>query len=448
MNSSQAERQHQAVIDIFRAGVAAVEPEKALQRVLACRGDNLQFGERRPKKISFADFRNLFVVGFGKAGYPMAAAAEKILGDRIRDGVVIVKHGHRADASFKHIRIFEAGHPEPDAAGCRAAEHLMRLLDRAGERDLILVLVSGGGSALLSAPVAEIALADLQNLNRYLLGCGAAIDEINAVRKHVSTVKGGLAARRAWPARVVEFTLSDVVGDDPGTIASGPFAPDPTSFADARDVLEHYDLWDEVPASVRRVLQAGCGGDRDETPKPGEEIFKRVTRIFCGSNRMAQEAAAAKAHALGYTVCFLPEPLVGDVQDAAHRLWRFACRKRNDCSGPLCVIAGGETTVVLGANPGKGGRNQELATWLALELAGRRDVVALSAGTDGNDGPTDAAGAVVDGETVAVMRAAGMDAQAYCRDHNVYPLLDAVGALIRTGPTNTNVMDLQVVLFQ
>jgi len=386
------------------------------------------------------------VVGAGKASGAMAAAAEAVLGDAIADGFVVVKDGYRA--ATHRIRIVEAGHPVPDARGESAAREIRAVAEAAGADDLLLVLVSGGGSALTPAPVPPITLGDKQAMTRLLLAAGANINQLNAIRKHCSLLKGGQLARAAAPARVHALLLSDVIGDPLDVIASGPTAPDASTFGEALAILRRFDLLERAPASIVDRLERGERGELPETPKPDDPIFRRVTNVVIGNNALVVDAAAARARALGYAPHVLTRSLEGEAREAAGRLVALAREiqaGRGPVGAPACVIAGGETTVTVRGR-GRGGRCQEFGLAAALALDGVDGIAALAAGTDGTDGPTDAAGALVDGGSVARARAHGLDPAARLEDNDSNPVLAAAGDLVVTGPTNTNLLDLYLLM--
>ena len=369
----------------------------------------------------------------------MAAVAEEVVGGRIADGFVVVKDGH--GARVRRVKISEAGHPVPDERGLAASARLLELARSAREDDLVLFLVSGGASALTPAPAPPITLAEKQEVTRLLLASGATIGELNAVRKHLSLFKGGQLARAAWPATVLTLALSDVIGDPLDVIASGPTAPDPTTFADAREVLVRRGLAGRVPASIARRFEAGLRGEIEETPKPGDRLFGRVTTIVIGNNGLITDAAVATASRLGYRPHLATRELQGEARDVARDLVARARR----LEPPACLIAGGETTVTV-TGRGKGGRCQEFALSAALELLPTDRITILAAGTDGTDGPTDAAGAIVDAGSVGRGAAAGADARQALKDNDAYRFLGASGDLLVSGPTRTNLLDLYVVL--
>jgi len=385
----------------------------------------------------------LIVVGAGKAGAAMAAAVEEALGPRVDDGVVAVKDQHLAPT--RRVRLIEAGHPVPDERGAAAAREIVATAEPAGSDDLVLVLISGGASALLPAPAPPITLGDKQAVTRLLLAAGANINQLNAVRKHLSLLKGGQLARAAAPARVHALLLSDVIGDPLDVIGSGPTAPDVSTFADARAVLDTFGVVDRAPASVVERIARGARGEIAETPKPEDPLFGRVENVVIGNNGLVVEAAAARAAELGYTPHVLTRALEGEARVVAKQWVELARRiaaRQGPVAPPACVIAGGETTVTV-RGEGRGGRCQEFALAAALEVDRLDSMVVLAAGTDGSDGPTDAAGAMVDGATAE--RAADSLGDALA-DHNAYPLFAELGDLVTTGSTGTNVMDLHLIL--
>lgn len=386
--------------------------------------------------------RRVLVIGAGKASAAMAEKAEEILGDRIERGWVNTKRGH--GAALRRVRCQECGHPVPDAAGLEGARQIAEIAKEAGEGDLVLFLLSGGASALLPLPAQGVSLSDKQAVTRLLLQSGADIQEMNAVRKHLSSIKGGRLARLAAPARVLSLILSDVVGDDLGTIGSGPTAPDASTFEDARNVLKRRKIWDQAPETVRQTLERG----EDETPKPGSPIFDNVSNRIVGNNRQALEAARNAATGLGFHTLLLSSTVTGETRDIARvhaSILREICQTGQPVRRPACIITGGETTVTVRGS-GKGGRNQEFALAAALELQGLTEVLALSFGTDGTDGSTDAAGAFADESTVRRAEDAGLDARGRLDNNDSYPVFKVLGDLIVTGPTRTNVMDIHLLL--
>lgn len=428
---------------IFRAGLEAVDPRKAVERVLSRRGSELTVAGR---SYSLGSYERVFVIGAGKAAAPMASALERLLGERLTAGSITVKYGH--SAPLKKVEIREAGHPIPDQEGMRGAEAISRIAGRAGERDLVFCVISGGGSALLVSPAEGVRLQEKQAVTSELLACGASIDEINAVRKHLSAVKGGQLARACSPATVVTLILSDVVGDPLDVIASGPTVPDSTTFGDCLEIVRRYDLAGRLPGSVLKRIEAGAAGRVPETPKKGEKVFERVQNEIVGSNLAAVLAAARRAESLGYRPLVLSTRIEGETREAARvhaAIFREVRATGLPVAPPACILSGGETTVTL-KGKGKGGRNQEFALAVALHIQGEDSIFFLSGGTDGTDGPTDAAGAFADGTTVKRAQALNREARQALDANDSYPFFHALGDLMMTGPTNTNVMDLRIGL--
>lgn len=412
---------------IFQAALKAADPAAAVLRYL----------HLDPKT-----YRNIFVIGAGKASAQMARAVERSLGTRITGGEINVKDGH--GAALRRIKINECRHPMPDARGVAGARRIAKIASQAGPDDLIICLISGGASALLPFPAPPITLAEKQQTTRLLLHCGANIHEINCVRKHISRIKGGQLARLAYPASLVTLILSDVIGDDLDVIGSGPTVPDPSTFAEARAIFEKYRLWNKLPAAVRDRLTSAV----EETPKPGDKIFEKTRNVIVGSNALAVDAAALEARRLGFHTLVLSTFVEGEAREVG-RL-HAAIAKEILASGrpvqrPACVISGGETTVTI-RGTGMGGRNQEFALAAALEIGGLRDTLILSGGTDGTDGPTDATGAIADGTTLARAQALGLNAAAFLANNDSYHFFEPLGDLIKTGPTGTNVADIHLIL--
>jgi glycerate 2-kinase len=429
---------------IFRAGVAAAAAGNAVRRHLSITGGFLKPGNLR---FALKDFDRVFLIAAGKAASDMAAAIEEILGEHLSAGIAVTKHGHTI-SRVRRTEVIQAGHPIPDVAGFEASLKIQKLLRELNARDLLLVAISGGASALLGAPAAPVTLRDKQRTTDLLLRAGASICELNAVRKHLSTLKGGRLAALAFPATVVGLLLSDVIGDPVDVIGSGLTAPDPSTFPDAIALLAKFDVLRRVPRSVRSRLEAGVRGEIPETPKPGDQLFKRVHNVVVGSNRLALEAAAREARTLGYRPLILSSTMQGETREVARvhtQILREVVVSGNPVARPACILSGGETTVTVRGD-GVGGRNQEFALVAAIELCGVSNVVVLSAGTDGTDGPTDAAGAIATGQTLERARRKGLDAAAHLLQNNSYPFFDTLGDLIKTGPTGTNVMDLHLLL--
>lgn len=434
----------QTLQEIFKAGLQAVMPDEAVHRLVHLDGSRLHVGERA---FDLTRFGRIHVIGAGKGAAPMAQALEEILGERIDGGDVIVKYGHTR--SLKRIRLHEASHPVPDEAGLAATETLLAKIGECREDDLILAVFAGGASALTAAPIPPVTLAEKQETTRQLLACGADIKEINTLRKHLSQIKGGRLAARIEPATLVCLIVSDVVGNDLSAIGSGPAAPDPSSYADCLEIVARYHLADRLPASVMDVLREGLAGERPETPKEGK-VFERVHNLIIADNAGALQAAASRAGELGYASLILTSSMEGEAREVAKLLAAIA-RESSTMARPIkppaCLLAGGETTVTI-QGEGKGGRNQELALALAIALDGEEKIHALCAGTDGTDGPTDAAGACVSGDTVQRAASMGCNAREHLANNDAYPFFSTTGDLLITGPTLTNVMDLTIILLE
>ncbi len=430
-------------MSIFRSALEAADPAKAVLRHVKVEDDTMIAGKKRYRLSSF---RRIYVVGAGKASAAMAQALEKLLGARIHGGLVNVKYGHVA--KLRRVELNECGHPVPDQSGVDGARGIATLAREAQTGDLVICVISGGGSALLPSPAPPVTLEEKQSTTRLLLECGATIHEINAVRKHISAIKGGRLAELASPATVLSLLLSDVIGDNLDVIGSGPTAPDASTFTGALNILGKYRISERVPASVRERLEQGRAGVINETPKPGAPVFGRVQNLLVGSNVLAVNAAVNCARALGYRTLVLSTFIEGETRDVAGvhaAIAKEIHASRRPLAPPACIVSGGETTVTIRGD-GLGGRNQEFALAAAFGIDGLPATVILSGGTDGTDGPTDAAGAVVDGNTLSRARKAGLDAAASLARNDSYRFFDALGDLIRTGPTNTNVMDVRVAL--
>ena len=394
-------------------------------------------------------YRRVVVVGTGKASMAMAGAAELLLGDHLDQGLVVMPHGYRATLPPSQrapvtIDVVEAGHPVPDRAGVEAAARVLTLAASCTEDDLLLVLISGGGSALWPAPAEGLSLEDIQATVRLLLRSGADIHQMNTLRKHLSRIKGGHLAAAAFPATMLALVISDVVGDDRSVIASGPTVPDTSTYAGAVAVLDEYGLMECVPSPVRNHLLRGRRDLLPETPKPGDDRFVRTQTLVLGSNREALEATRAVAAQRGYAAQVVARDLVGEARDIGRVVARQAMEVEAD--RPVCLLWGGETTVTV-TGSGRGGRNQEVALAAALELdSSNCRVVVLSGGTDGIDGPTDAAGAWATPQTVAKARALGLDPADYLANNDAYAFFEQARGLLKPGPTHTNVMDVLIAL--
>ncbi len=442
-HSLRAQPHGAALRTILAAALDAVEPGAAVARQLQVVGSELEVaGRRYPLGAG-----RIVVVGAGKAGAPMAAAVYAALGGRVSAGLVVVKAGHAGPwaAQCGPIRLVEAGHPVPDRRGVAGAAALRALVADLSAADLVLVLLSGGGSALLTLPAPPLTLPALQALNTALLRCGAPIGAVNAVRKHCTLLGGGQLARLAQPAQVATLIMSDVVGAPLDVIASGPTVPDPTTYAAALAIIARYDLATTLPASIVAHLRAGAAGRRPETAKPADLDWRRVHTAVIAGNGQAADAAAAAAHALGWAPLVLTTTLEGEARTVGQAL---AAQARElaapPTAPPTLLIASGETTVTVRGS-GRGGRNQELALAAVPGLAGLDHTTLVALATDGGDGPTDAAGAVVTGATLGRATALGLDPADFLQRSDSYTFFAALGDLLRPGPTLTNVNDLILV---
>lgn len=453
--------QRARIREIFGAAVRRVDPDAMIRTVMSLTENILSIRtEQESASYDLSGFSRIVVVGAGKASARMGRAVENILGDRIDAGVIAVKPGH--GETLTRIDLVEAGHPVPNDGSVLAGRRIAEILDKADERTFVLSLISGGGSALLTLPFDTepyaISLEDMQATTQALLASGANIREINTIRKHLSAIKGGRAAARSHPATMVSLILSDVVGDDLSSIASGLTSPDAGTFADAMAIVGRYGIVDTVPAPVVALLRAGVAGEVPDTPKEGSPVFARTRNILIGTNAQALIAARKRAFELGFNPLVLSSRIEGEAREVA-RFYEAIARDLVRFDGdpavtpvalPACVIAGGETTVTLRGD-GLGGRNQEMALAFLTRIAdatGVERITFFSGGTDGNDGPTDAAGGWVDADAIAKLAASDLDAGAYLANNDAYHLLDAIGALEKTGPTNTNVCDIQVIVVE
>ena len=440
-NSIKKMRTH--ALEIFYQGLNAVKPQPAIETHCHVNSTVLTVDSQ---SYDLSSFKHIWVVGAGKAAASMASALEHLLGDSISGGWITVKYDHLAP--LKTINILEAGHPIPDKNGITGTRNIMNVASSATPEDLVICLISGGGSALLPLPAEGLTLEDKQSTVKALLACGATIHEINTLRKHLSAIKGGQLAQKVHPATLITLILSDVVGDNLDVIASGPTVPDETTFEDCIAVIKKYDLEDKLPQAVITHLQNGAAGKIPETPKPHMPFFQNSQNIIIGSNFMALMAAEQKAKDLGYDTMVLSSQLEGDTAESA----KFHCAiakgilsSGHPVNPPACILSGGETTVKL-KGTGLGGRNQEFALVSAFEIHNQNNIVVLSAGTDGTDGPTDAAGAVSDNHTIDKAVSENLNSEAYLTNNDSYHFFKQLDDLVITGPTLTNVMDLRILL--
>lgn len=432
---------------IIDAALAAVDPYWAIKRVVQTHAAGLKIGQQH---YGLDKYQRVVLVGLGKAAYPMAVAMEELLGNQLETGIIVTKDGYAKSANgaklqpLRRTQVYETGHPLPDERGIAAAQEIIRLLDKLGKDDLVIFLISGGGSALLTCPVPGVSLADLQDLTNLLLRSGATINQLNTLRKHLDIVKGGGLARLAAPATMVTLILSDVIGDPLDVIASGTTVPDNSTYQDAWSILDQFDLGAAVPESVLFQLDKGRQGAIPETLKPGDPIFDRTQQVIIGNNYEAASAAAIQARESGMNTLLLTSFLQGEARELGRMVAALARQVQatgEPVKPPACIIAGGETTVTVRGD-GKGGRNQELALGALEEMAGLPGMLLLALATDGGDGPTDAAGAVVTGESLDRALKLGLKPQSYLERNDAYTFFDNLGDLLKPGPTQTNVNDL------
>jgi glycerate 2-kinase len=427
----------------LESALNAVDPKQIIKSKLLLKNSALHVNGY---SIDLKKFKNIYVVGGGKASGSMAEALEQILGNSITKGLVNVPL--RSKNKTDIIKLHEASHPIPDEAGVEGTRLMLEMVEQAKEDDLVICLISGGGSSLMPLPRGKISIADKKKITNALLRCGATINEINTVRKHISDFKGGWLAKKAYPATILNLILSDVVGDPLDFIASGPTVPDSTLFSDAVKVLEKYRLWSKAPAAIRKVLSNGEKGLIPETPKADEEAFKRVYNVVVGNNRLASLTAQENLKSEGLNTLLLTATLEGEARHVGVVLASIAREvyaSANPIPKPAGIIAGGETTVTV-TGKGLGGRNQEIALAAMQNLKGMNGLVVASLSTDGVDGPTDAAGAIADGKTLVRAAKMGLTSEKYLAENDSYHFFSKLGDLIFTGPTGTNVNDVSVIV--
>ncbi|MCG8333312.1 MAG: glycerate kinase [Proteobacteria bacterium] len=446
---------------IFEAGLSHVDPFRLILDSVSIQGSELLIRrDGADFALDMSPFEEIVVIGFGKATAKMALALEELLGDKISVGLISVKYGHTEELSY--IETIEAGHPVPDENGIKAAKAISELASQANQKTLVFTLISGGGSALIPLPAEadletesiHLTLAEKQNVTKVLLECGADITEINCVRKHLSGIKGGRLAEKLMPATSINLILSDVVGDRLDTIASGATSPDDTSFRNVAQIFEKYDITDRMPKTALKLLQAGIKGHFPETPKQDSVVFNNCYNFLVGTNYLALQAAKKKSEELGYETRIFTSMLTGEAREVAKAICAIAKEayvRKKPGSPAKCLLFGGETTVTI-KGAGKGGRNQEIALAVLAEMAAHRDVMYniwfLSASTDGNDGPTDAAGAFADMTVLEKAEDYQLSIDHYLKNNDSYHFFEKLKGLLKTGPTNTNVCDIQIFIIE
>ena len=430
-------------LDSLESALNAVDPKRIIKSRISLQNSVLKVNGY---SFDLKRFKHVYVVGGGKASGSMAEALEQILSEHITDGFINIPRGTKHKT--KVIKLHETSHPIPDETGVEGTRRILEIAEKAGENDLVICLISGGGSSLMPLPRGDISIVDKKKITEALLKCGATINEINTVRKHISDFKGGWLAKKAYPATVLNLILSDVIGDPLDFIASGPTVPDSTTFHEAVKILKKYELWNTVPESIRKVLSDGEKGLIPETPKADDQVFKKVFTVVVGNNRFASLAACESLRSNGLNTLLLTSTLEGEARHVGTVLASIAREisiSQNPVSKPAGIVAGGETTVTV-KGKGLGGRNQEIALSAALKLEGMNGVVLASLSTDGVDGPTDAAGAIVDGKTLERAANKGLNPEEFLAENNSYNFFSELGDLIFTGPTGTNVNDVSVII--
>ncbi|KXA89888.1 hypothetical protein AKJ57_04740 [candidate division MSBL1 archaeon SCGC-AAA259A05] len=423
-------------------GIRGAHPKRSIRNHASVSGTKLHiFGE----ELDLSKFKNVWILGAGKASHQMAEEIESGLEERITGGKIVTKYGY-GKKNLGNVDTLEAGHPIPDENGLKAGKEVLQLAKDSGERDLVINLISGGGSALLCAPVDGIKLEEIKETTDLLVSCGASIDEINSVRKHISRVKGGKLASAIHPAKTISLIVSDVVGDDLEIISSGPTAPDGTTFEDARKTLERYSLMEKVPQSIIENLN---GRENEETLKEGDFGDLDVTNLIISSNDVATEAAAEKGREMGLDTLILSRMIEGESREvgiATGGIVRDIVRSNTPLKPPCLLISGGETTVTIEEGKGEGGPNQEFVLGAAQKISGVEKVAIAAVDTDGTDGPTDVAGGIVDGKTVERLKDTGLELEEVLRTHDAKSALEGINDVLVTGPTGTNVTDLRVAV--
>jgi len=433
------------VIQALNEALHAANPKTILKEKIKLKGSDLIVDS---VKLDLSRYERILIIGGGKASAGMAVAIEQILGERITAGIVNIPDYLKPRPKSNRIEFHDATHPIPSSKGVDGVRKMLKLVGEPSIKDLVICLISGGGSALLPLPLETLTLSDERNITKLLLQSGAKISEINTVRKHLSAIKGGRLAQKLYPATILSLIISDVVGDRLDAIASGPTVPDSTTYADTKEILMRYSLWNKVSSRIKNAVNLGVSDRSRETPKPDSKVFNHVFNVLIGTNKQSCVAAARYLKKLGYNTSVLSTHIQGEAKDVGTIFAGILSDMRTNgfpISSPAAIIAGGETTVTL-AGHGKGGRNQELVLSAAFGIDKLPNVIFASMGTDGVDGPTDAAGAIADTETLDRARKLGMDAELFLRSHDSYNIFKRLGDLIITGPTGTNVNDIMILV--
>lgn len=437
---------HELILRLLEIGIKVADAENAIKKTITLKDNKLII---QGKCFNLNNFEKIVVIGAGKASGRMAKALEELLYDKIYKGIVLVPEEITRKYRLEKIKLLPSDHPIPSERGVNSAKELVKLVEETkSKKTLFIVLLSGGGSALMPLPANSISIEDVKELTSLLLKCGATIDEINCVRKHISRIKGGQLARLCYPSTVVSLIISDVVGDKVDVIASGPTAPDPTTFEDAVNILKKYSIYRSVPQSIINYLEKGKKGIVPETPKPGDIIFSRVFNFIIASNRESLLNMAKVASSMGYNTLILSSQIEGEARHVGiviASICKEILQSNHPIPKPALIFAGGETTVTVKGR-GKGGRNQELALSAAIKIADCKGIYIASMGSDGIDGITDAAGAIVDSSTCSRALSMGLNPIKYLENNDSYTFFKKVGGLIITGYTETNVNDFIIGL--
>jgi len=445
MNENLLNKHRKDAISFFYVGIKAASPYNFIPNNILLEENILTISDinGKSKLFDLKNYNRITVIGAGKASTSMAHEVEKILDDNIDEGLVVTKYNFRSQ--LKRIQALKASHPLPDKKGIEASKKIVEICNNANEDDLIINLISGGASSLLPYRTDNITLEDKIKTTETLLRAGATIQELNTVRKHISAIKGGLLAKYVYPATMINLIISDVIGDQLDVIGSGFTVPDPTTFEDSWNVVIKYKLENKIPHSVKSYLRDGMKGKAPETPKPGNPLFNNVHNLIIGNNGLALSAIKTAAEEKGYNAKIISSTLEGEAKIAGKFIAHLAKEYSLSEENPVCLIFGGETTVTVTGN-GKGGRNQEFCLSIAIEIDGMKNITFLSGGTDGNDGLTEAAGAICNGRTIERAKELGLDSMKYLNNNDSYNFFNKLEDLIITGPTNTNVMDTQILL--